>query len=142
MAKQGAEMHVPEQGDQTPRTKDIGKHKAREPSGDTPQATRARTGNTDDAPMDQVPLLPTGSTSTNVDVSSMMEFLKLESEKRDKQHGEIVGSMNQFKNTVADLQKSIDLEKSTREKEIADIKKQLAEVEKRDQTLIDSMVKK
>ena len=80
--------------------------------------------------------------NTNVDVSSMMEFLKQESQKRDQQHAQIVGSMNQFRSTVVDLQKAIDLEKSTREKEIADIKKQIASVEKRDQNGIENMVKK
>jgi hypothetical protein len=42
---------------------------------------------------------------------------------------------------VGDLQKSIDVEKATREKEIAEIRKQVAGVEKRDQHLVENMVK-
>ena len=70
-----------------------------------------------------------------------MNFLREESKKRDDQHAEIVGSVNGLKSTVGDLQKSIDLKKSTREKEIADVKCQIAELQKQDEKVVEKVLK-
>ena len=84
-----------------------------------------------------------GSGGAGVDsASSLMDFLKRESEKRDEQHQQLVGSMDTLRNTVVDLKNSIDIEKRTREKEIADVKTQIAGVEQRDKDIIAEMVKK
>ena len=84
---------------------------------------------------------PTNANNAGVDVSAMMDFLKLESQKRDQQHAQIVGSMDGLTNTVGDLQKSIELEKSTREKDIAEVKSQIADLQKRDEQLVEEAVK-
>ena len=55
-----------------------------------------------------------GSGGAGVDSTSLMDFLKRESEKRDEQHQQLVGSMNTLRNTVVDIKNSIDLEKRTR----------------------------
>ena len=80
-------------------------------------------------------------TNAHMDVSALMNFLQLESKKRDDQHAQIVGSMDGLTNTVGDLQKSIELEKSTREKEIAEVKSQIADLQKRDGKLVEEAVK-
>ena len=74
--------------------------------------------------------------------SSLMDFLKEESKKRDEQHRQLVGSMDTLRNTVVDLKNSIDVEKKTREKEIADVKAQIAGIEQRDKDIIEEMVNK
>ena len=84
-----------------------------------------------------------GSRAPGLDsASSLMEFLKGESEKRDEQHRQLVGSMDTLRNTVVGLKNSIDVEKKTREKEIADVKTQIAGIEQRDKEIIAEMVKK
>ena len=50
--------------------------------------------------------------------------------------------MDILRNTVVDLKNSIDVEKKTREKEIADVKTQIAGIEQRDKDVIEEMVKK
>jgi len=50
--------------------------------------------------------------------------------------------MDTLRNTVVDLKNSIDVEKKTREKEIAEVKTQIAGIEQRDKEIIAEMVKK
>ena len=83
---------------------------------------------------------PAADSSTTGDISiinAMKDLLTKDSEKRDKQHKELLGSVDELKNTVSNLQSSLETEKTTRETEAKEIKKQLDQmVTKEDVTVL------
>jgi hypothetical protein len=128
------------QRDISPPTKTIGKNKERDSSGDTPQGTKAKTGDTVDAPMPNVPGFPSATGGGN-DLQQLMEFMKRDSQKRDEQHQQIVSGMSTLTKALNEVKTGLATEAQERKDETKDLRERIASIEKRDQTVIEKMVK-
>ena len=111
--------------------REIGKH-----TGSTPDARRAKKGEqtfTNNLP--SAPPLP--NATVDVPQNDILEFLRQdrldrqeEFKKLHSQHTEMISSIEGLKVTTTQLQTAIEVERTTREKEIADLKVKVSEVEK------------
>ena len=97
------------QRDISPPTKTIGKNKERDSSGDTPQGTKAKTGDIVDAPMPTVPGFPSTS-SGGTELQQLMEFMQRDSVKRDEQHQQIVSGMSTLTNALNEVKTGLENE--------------------------------
>jgi len=82
----------------------------------------------------EIPMEP-----TNADI---MRLLLEERENRKTDNGKILTSIDTLREKTDDLQKAVELEKITREKEIGELKSKITDFEKRDQNLVVEMVQK
>ena len=127
------------QRDISPPSKTIGKNKERDSSGDTPQATKVKTGDTLDVPIPNVPTFP--STTGGTELQQLMEFMQRDSVKRDEQHQQIVSGMSTLTNALNEVKTGLANETQERKAETKELREKIESVEKRDQTVVTNMVK-
>ena len=79
--------------------------------------------------------------SEKTELQQLMQFMQRDSEKRDRQHGEIVSGMSTLTNALNEVKTGLATEVQERKAETKELREKIASFEKRDQTLVENMVK-